>query len=251
MSLIHSKGFNYVKNLIIGCGASVVLIGALFKIQSWPGASEMLTAGLLTEAGLFLMLGLLPPHTDYYWEKLYPGLDTHGGTLEHPGANGSAGPMGTPLNGDIVEKQLGGMLSELQVMAKSMSSLKALQEVDFASTGEQVKKMSDFYGHLNEAMANISESIDDTKTYRSNLATLNTSLGNINGSMNQLDGVFSKQAVSMSSFSNSMGEALNSLADSVNDTKQYKDQLSALNKNLGSLNNVYGSMLSAMSNIGK
>ena len=55
----------------------VVLIGALFKIQSWPYASELLTIGLLTEAGLFFMLGVLGPEKDYYWEKLYPGLDDY------------------------------------------------------------------------------------------------------------------------------------------------------------------------------
>ena len=94
MSFIHSSGFAYAKNLIIGLGASVVLVGALFKIQSWPFASEMLTVGLLTEAGLFLMLGFLPPHKDYYWEQLYPGLDVHGAEIaqiDGPSSSSNAG----------------------------------------------------------------------------------------------------------------------------------------------------------------
>ena len=57
MSFVKSKGFKYLKNLIIGVGAAVVLLGALFKIQSWQYASEMLTVGLplsLVAAAFFL-----------------------------------------------------------------------------------------------------------------------------------------------------------------------------------------------------
>jgi len=58
-----------VKNIIIGLGASVVLMGALFKLQHWPYAGTMLIIGMCTEAFIFALLGLLPPHADYYWEK--------------------------------------------------------------------------------------------------------------------------------------------------------------------------------------
>ena len=73
MSFLKTKGFKYLKNLIIGVGASVVLLGALFKIMSWPLADEMLVAGMITEAILFFFLGVIGPDKDYYWEKLYPG----------------------------------------------------------------------------------------------------------------------------------------------------------------------------------
>ena len=46
MSFVKSKGFKYVKNLLIGVGAAFVLAGALFKIESWPFASEMLILGM-------------------------------------------------------------------------------------------------------------------------------------------------------------------------------------------------------------
>ena len=74
MSFLKSKTFKYIKNLIIGLGASVVLLGALFKLESWEYASEMLIAGLCIEAFIFAFLGIIGPDKDYYWEKLYPGL---------------------------------------------------------------------------------------------------------------------------------------------------------------------------------
>ena len=41
MSFVKTKGFKRFKNFIIGAGAAVVLLGALFKILSWEGANEM------------------------------------------------------------------------------------------------------------------------------------------------------------------------------------------------------------------
>jgi len=65
----------YLKNLIIGVGAAIVLVGALAKLEHWAIAGTMLTVGMLTEAFIFTLLGILPPHKDYYWEKFYPGID--------------------------------------------------------------------------------------------------------------------------------------------------------------------------------
>ena len=180
MSFIKSKGFKYAKNFIIGVGAAVVLVGALFKIQSWPYASEMLTVGLLTEAFLFIMLGVLPPEKTYYWEKLYPGLDEYNSNIAPIAANAGAGAPVNALDGEIVERQLGGMLGELQVMSKSLSSLKALQEVDFSGTKDQIASMNDFYGKLNQAVANLGDSLEDTKQYKDQMAALNTNLGSLN-----------------------------------------------------------------------
>ena len=207
MSFIHSSGFAYIKNLIIGLGAAVVLIGALFKIMSWPGANEALMAGLFTEAGLFLMLGLLPPHKDYYWERLYPGLDHHGGPLD--GAQGAeSGPkfdgaalnkslatIGEGINGlsnltfdtsslenqnkTMIDAQ-SKMVGELQTMAKSMSSLQALQNADFKEIENLTKGAGKFATALNEAITSIHESLEDTKVYREQLSQLNNNMQSLN-----------------------------------------------------------------------
>ena len=179
MSFVKSKGFKYLKNLLIGVGAAVVLMGALFKLESWPFASEMLIIGLSVEALIFLVLGILGPEKDYYWEKLYPGLDQYGSKIQPLAAGPGAVTPG--LNGEVVEQQLGGMLNELQGMSKSLGSLKALQEVDFSGTGQQIKAMNSFYSKLNEAMADLADSVDETKHYKDQLTALNTNLNSLNG----------------------------------------------------------------------
>jgi hypothetical protein len=179
MSFLKTKGFKYLKNLIIGVGAAVVLLGALFKLESLPGASLMLTIGLCTEAFIFLFLGLIGPEKDYYWEKLYPGLDNYNSNIA-PLTAGEAPEQAPSLNGEVVEQQLGGMLTELQSMSKNLSALKALQDVDFSGTSEQIKSMNNFYTKLNEAMADLGDSLEDTKQYKDQLTALNKNLGSLN-----------------------------------------------------------------------
>ena len=180
MSFIKSKGFKRVKNLLIGVGAAFVLAGALFKLESWEGASEMLILGMGIEIFIFLMLGILPPEPDYYWHKLYPGLDDYDSRMQPLTAGGTNMPDVAPLHGDVIERQLGGMLTELQSLSKSMSALKSLQEVDFSGTHEQVKSMSNFYTKMNEAMSDMAKSAEDVKAYKDQLSSLNTNLGSLN-----------------------------------------------------------------------
>lgn len=203
MSFVKTKGFKYLKNLLIGVGAAIVLMGALFKLESWEGASYMLIAGLSIEAFIFLFLGVIGPEKDYYWEKLYPGLDDYHSNI----APLSAGPMGvepinTPaLNGEVVEQQLGGMLTELQTMSRSLSSLKALQEVDFSGTSDQIRTMSNFYAKLNEAMADLSDSLEDTKQYKEQLSALNRNLGSLNNTYASLNNVYGNVISAMANVS--------------------------------------------------
>ncbi len=179
MSFFKSKSFKYLKNLVIGVGAAVVMVGALGKINSEPWGGPAITAGLLTEAALFLMLGLLGPEKDYYWEKLYPGLDAYSSSISPLTAGETSGAIRS-LNADVVENNLGGMLGELQTMSKSLGSLKALQEVDFSETSQQLKSMHNFYSKMSEAMSALSESVDDTKAYKEQMVSLNKNLGSLN-----------------------------------------------------------------------
>ncbi len=179
MSFVKSKGFKYLKNLIIGVGAAIVMLGALGKINSYPWGGMAITAGLVTEAILFFLLGVLGPEKDYYWEKLYPGLDQYDSNIA-PLTAGPASKSMRSLDADVVENNLGGMLGELQNMSKSLGSLKALQEVDFSETSTQLKSMHNFYSKMSDAMQALSESVEDTKQYKDQMASLNKNLSSLN-----------------------------------------------------------------------
>jgi len=178
MSFLRSNEFKYLKNLAIGFGASVVMLGALGKLTNASWGSFAITVGLGVEAFIFLFLGLVGPEKDYYWEKLYPGLDKHNARLIPLTEGGSSDYR--PLNADNVESKLGGMLEELQTMSKSLGSLRALQEIDFSETADNVKSMHNFYKKINEALITLGETAEDTVKYKAHMASLNNNLEHLN-----------------------------------------------------------------------
>lgn len=71
---VESKAYKNVMKFVYGWGAAVVLMGALFKIQHWPGASAMLIAGMGTEVLIFFLSAFEPLHEEPDWTLVYPEL---------------------------------------------------------------------------------------------------------------------------------------------------------------------------------
>jgi hypothetical protein len=204
MSFFKSKFFKYLKNLIIGVGAAIVLMGALFKIESWPYASEMLILGLSVEAGLFLMLGILGPDPDYYWDKLYPGLSDYNAkvsaiTPEFIGGGGGGAPQPQlpGLDGKIVEQNLVGMLTELKKQSATLGSLDALRQADFSGVQDKVKTMNSVYNKLTMAMESMTESIEDTKMYKQQMEMYKEQIKKLNDNLTSLNGVYGGMLTAM------------------------------------------------------
>jgi len=72
--MAQSKTRKKIMNMIYGLGASVVILGALFKILHWPGGNLMLIIGLITEALVFAVAAFEPVDTELDWSKVYPEL---------------------------------------------------------------------------------------------------------------------------------------------------------------------------------
>ena len=77
------KGQKKVAHMVTCFGAATVILGALFKIMHYPGASIMLPVGLIVETGLFIYFGFDIPHEEIDWSLVYPELagmhdDDHG-----------------------------------------------------------------------------------------------------------------------------------------------------------------------------
>ena len=69
-----SRKYKLVTKYLSGFGASVVIVGALFKIMHWPGCDLMLIIGLLTEAAIFAFIALEPMHDELDWARVFPEL---------------------------------------------------------------------------------------------------------------------------------------------------------------------------------
>ena len=89
-----------VTGVIYSVGAAVVIVGALFKILHWPGASQVLMVGMLTEAFLFMIGTLDKPHPTYQWQEVFPQL-LGGGTDPEELAHYASRPRPTLLGGGV------------------------------------------------------------------------------------------------------------------------------------------------------
>ncbi|MBM3436212.1 MAG: gliding motility protein GldL, partial [Bacteroidetes bacterium] len=83
-NIVKSRGFKNFMAKLYGWGASVVILGALFKINHYQGADIMLIIGLGTESVIFFFSAFEPPHVEPDWSLVYPELAGmyHGVTAE-------------------------------------------------------------------------------------------------------------------------------------------------------------------------
>jgi gliding motility-associated protein GldL len=71
----EGKGWKLFMGKLYGLGAAVVIVGALFKLEHFPGASYMLIVGMSVEAFIFVCSAFEPlPHPEPRWELVYPEL---------------------------------------------------------------------------------------------------------------------------------------------------------------------------------
>ncbi len=255
-----------IKNLIIGLGASIVLLGALFKLQHWEGAGTMLIIGMCTEAFIFALLGILPPHKDYYWEKLYPELDLAPDEeelkmLKEMHAHGTlTQQLDKAMAENNVEPELIRRLGEnLRRLGDSINQLRDLSDAQFATNDFSEKarqaaaslaEMKVAYTNATEAARLLGEATHDTKNYHEQVQMVSKNLAQLNAIYELELQDTNNHLKTMNKFYGSLTQAINHLNESIDDTKRYRAEMSELAKNLSNLNQIYGTMLSAMTMVG-
>lgn len=106
-----------VMEFTYGMGAAVVIVGALFKIQHWPGASEFLIVGLLTEAAIFGLSAFETSADELDWSLVYPELA--GGMAKNKADKKEDAKEAQGL----LSQKLDAMLKEAKIDGEMMSSL--------------------------------------------------------------------------------------------------------------------------------
>ena len=105
-------GFKKYLHLASCFGAAIVIVGALFKIMHWPGASAALIGGLGTEAVLFCLFAVDIPHEEYDWTLAYPELGGMGGHEEESHKIDSGLPVSAQLDAMLADAKIGPELIE-------------------------------------------------------------------------------------------------------------------------------------------
>ena len=120
--MAQSKTRAKIMNMVYGIGAAVVIIGALFKIMHWPFGNQMLIAGLVTEAFVFLVSAFEPVDEGYDWSLVYPELAQGSAAITSPAKKETVIEESKDAQG-MLSKKLDDMLKDAKVDAALMSSL--------------------------------------------------------------------------------------------------------------------------------
>ncbi len=234
-------------------GASVVLVGALFKITHWPGANMMLTAGLLTEAFIFFMSGLEPPHEEYDWTLVFPEL---AGITDEEELS-----KGRPGRDKVLSRRSGGELS--------VEALQKFEEMlEKAGEGGLFEKLHEGLEKLNQNVSTLKDITDVgvvTHEFTENLKDASQKAKDLGNSFEDGSQKLSQATETISYSSENLADKFNHVAQDleknnelVNNAyqqlvssmqvdfsvlsegnKQYNAQISQLNKNLEAINAIF------------
>ncbi|HOB77440.1 MAG TPA: gliding motility protein GldL [Bacteroidales bacterium] len=72
--IVKSRAYKNFMTKLYGIGASLVILGALFKITHWPGATIMLSIGMITESVIFFFSAFEEQPVIPDWSLVYPEL---------------------------------------------------------------------------------------------------------------------------------------------------------------------------------
>jgi gliding motility-associated protein GldL len=238
----ESKKYKNFMAKVYGIGASIVLVGALFKLThmslfGWSGAANtMLTLGLLTEAIIFFFSAFEPAHLEPDWSLVYPELWDlyHGdGPVAQPKkpTAGAKRYEGGNANNDVITDKLNEMFEKANINSATMERL----SMGLTKLGENASKIAD-----------VSEAVAATSNYTK-------AMNKASETAMELDAQMSKTATNAAMFSDTsrkMNDTMALYIEKVNasatSTENLNHQLNDLSKRMTAMNTVYGNMLNAM-----
>ncbi|MDL2309282.1 gliding motility protein GldL [Bacteroidales bacterium OttesenSCG-928-B11] len=229
--LVRSKGYKQFMAYLYGWGAAAVITGALFKITHWPGATAILTTGMVVEAVIFIFSSFEPLHVEYNWALVYPELamGQEGEKISASRKDKKAIPTGTPT------QQLDKMLEEAKIGPDLIESL---------ATG--MRNLSDNAKQL----SGTANAVTATDGYAANLTKASESVRNLTLQYDKTADALAKDSNISESYLNNVQKASNAVGNLASiyeqttkslqsDTGSYNDQLAKLNQNLTSINTIY------------
>lgn len=255
-----SKQWKNIMKYVYGLGASIVIVGALFKIMHWPGSGILLTVGLLTEAGIFALSVLEPIHEDPHWELVYPELAMAEDSNESGQSRVSRGKITDELDKMLEEAKIDKALLErlgdgMRTLGDNAAQLKGVSSAAAATDGyvtslqaasEKVSALSDAYERASISIAGLTSNTAEGESFGEQMQKVSKNLAALNNVYElQLKGSTSHLEAS-EKFHAQVIEMMANLSASAEDTRLYKENMALLSQNLTDLNNVYGNMLRAM-----
>jgi gliding motility-associated protein GldL len=214
-------------NFCYSWGASIVILGAMFKILHLPYGNTMLAVGMVTEFFVFFVFGFERPNADYRWEDVFPVLRSKN-PLDRPDFAqtsisdimcSEANAEDYDATADKVSHINAGIAGNT---AAGFASLKNMPANDSQNVSVGVQKLLD----AADRIAEIPQLTEATQKYLEQISAI---------------------AGDMERFS-SITQSLSNVSDGINRSSQgYVQQMEMLNRNISGLNTIYEVQLRSIS----
>ncbi len=256
----QGKKFKTFMMRLYGWGASIVILGALFKIQHYPGAGFFLVLGLGTEAIIFFFSAFEDPHEDVDWSLVYPEL----AGMHEPGYDKNKkkkpDPVAQALDKMLADANVGPDLIQslgtgLTKLGDNTAKLADMTDAGAATdeftrnakgAATSLHTLTESYDKAAGVMNEMSSTTEDVKVYNDQLRSAGKNMAAINANYELQLQDSASHLKQTSRFYEGINQLMENLNSSLDDTRKYKEEVAMLAKNLSSLNTVYGNMLSAM-----
>jgi len=242
---------------VYGWGASMVLIGALFKLQHWNHSGIMLTIGLMTEALIFFLSVFEPPMEQPDWTRVYPELQDDYDPMKPPeDIQADSNGFDSLLNSSNITPELltkiGKSLADLSNTASGISDISAATlatDVYVHNLNSASESMITFSEMNNQANDIIYNSIGELASSYSNTAHKISETGE--GMLSKLNEISVKFTKQVDESGNKLVESYHKLSASMEkgfkdldlNSSSFGENFQKLNKNIESLNVTYEKQL--------
>jgi gliding motility-associated protein GldL len=256
-SMVRSKAYKSFTAKLYGWGASAVIIGALLKINHWPGATLMLVVGMCTESLIFFVSAFEPLHVEYDWSLAYPELAGMEYSTDEEreakrrevmearknGGNGVQIEGAEGLQGNLVIN--GGSGSNTQQLDKMLEDAKIGPEL-IESLGKGLQNLSDTAAQLG-TVANAAET---SEKFIKNVSDASNQVTELTSAYKKTADYLNKDLLASGEYLSSVQEATSAVTTLANIYKEtantlsvgdasYIDELKTMASSLSSINALY------------
>ena len=258
-----TKFYKDIVPKIYGIGAAVVILGAMFKLLHWPGASLMLVLGLSTEAVIFFLSAFEPKEKGIDWTKVYPELEEEyeGGPVVTTRSQ-SQGPVGEKLDEMLAQAQIDGALIErlgqgMHRLSDSVANMATMPDLSVATEKytNNIEKASEALENIYEAHAGTLGAMhkllsisQDTQDYHEQVQNVTETLSALNIAYKKELQEADLRSKATHEVYNNIGASMERMQTASEETAKFETELAQLSSKIAALNSIYGNMLTALKN---
>lgn len=238
MFLASERG-KRILNFCYSWGASIVILGALFKILHVPYANQILTVAMITEALVFFISAFEHPSNEYHWEEVFPVLKSKN-PMDRPDFVGT--PVSNMMNSqENVEDDEANTGLNINLGGKPKGNTLGnlgldINEEDTQNLSDSIKKLSGAADQISK-MAELTEA---TQRYLEQLSGMSQNMER-----------FSEVTHSLTQVSDTLLGSYKTITDNSDGINQnargYVQQMEMLNRNISGLNTIYEIQLKGIS----